>query len=92
MFATDETVGLAEWIIDDTCLVVFFGGWKCLKNAHLYPVLKKHSSRSFSFFLLAHEHLKPPKAFIMSLQTNLLFLALCFSFGKIAATRLKIEQ
>ena len=23
MFATDETVGLAEWIIDDTCLVLF---------------------------------------------------------------------
>ena len=22
MFATDETVGLAEWIIDDTCLVM----------------------------------------------------------------------
>ena len=22
MFATGETVGLAEWIIDDTCLVV----------------------------------------------------------------------
>ena len=23
MFATGETVGLAEWIIDDTCLVYF---------------------------------------------------------------------
>ena len=23
MFATGETVGLAEWIIDDTCLVIF---------------------------------------------------------------------
>ena len=23
MFATDETVGLAEWIIDDTCVVTF---------------------------------------------------------------------
>ena len=22
MFATGETVGLAEWIIDDTCLVI----------------------------------------------------------------------
>ena len=24
MFATDETVGLAEWIIDDTCLEFLF--------------------------------------------------------------------
>ena len=23
MFATGETVGLAEWVIDDTCLVLF---------------------------------------------------------------------
>ena len=23
MFATGETVGLAEWIIDDTCLVIY---------------------------------------------------------------------
>ena len=23
MFSTSETVGLAEWIIDDTCLVTF---------------------------------------------------------------------
>ena len=31
MFATGETVGLAKWIIDDTCLVVVvvvvFGYW-----------------------------------------------------------------
>ena len=26
MFATGETVGLAEWIIDDNCLVLFFQG------------------------------------------------------------------
>ena len=24
MFATGEIVGLAEWIIDDTCLVMFY--------------------------------------------------------------------
>ena len=24
MFTNDETVGLAEWIIDDTCLVTFY--------------------------------------------------------------------
>ena len=24
MFTTDETVGLAEWIIDDTCLGIIF--------------------------------------------------------------------
>ena len=24
MFTTSETVGLAEWIIDDTCLVLFW--------------------------------------------------------------------
>ena len=23
MFTTGETVGLAEWIIDDTCLILF---------------------------------------------------------------------
>ena len=26
MFATGETVGLAEWIIDDTCLVLISTG------------------------------------------------------------------
>ena len=30
MFATGETVGLAEWIIDNTCLVLhFFQGLRC---------------------------------------------------------------
>ena len=28
MFSTGETVGLAEWIIDDTCLVFFYEGQK----------------------------------------------------------------
>ena len=27
MFATGETEGLAEWIIDDTCLVVIAIDW-----------------------------------------------------------------
>ena len=30
MLATGETVGLAEWIIDDTCLVVFIIRNMCL--------------------------------------------------------------
>ena len=41
MFATGETVGLAEWIIDDTCLVIFTvrncrsrfnGSWKTVHH------------------------------------------------------------
>ena len=32
MFTTGETVGLAEWIIDDTCLVPFF--WVPLKATY----------------------------------------------------------
>ena len=31
MFTTGETVGLAEWIIDDTCLVCFIRNYSSLK-------------------------------------------------------------
>ena len=44
MFATGETVGLAEWIIDDTCLVF------CLcKNIsyHKWLVYEKDASVAF---------------------------------------------
>ena len=41
MFATGETVGLAEWIIDDTCLVYFAFIFKCsvLKSGNLTIML-----------------------------------------------------
>ena len=40
MFTTSETVGLAEWIIDDTCLIQDFSGqarqkdfsWPCIDD------------------------------------------------------------
>ena len=36
MFATGETVGLAEWIIDDTCLVLHNSAWMIqLKQSRL---------------------------------------------------------
>ena len=36
MFATGETVGLAEWIIDDTCLVKYKIDQHCRKE-HQFP-------------------------------------------------------
>ena len=35
MFTTGETVGLAEWIIDDTCLVFFVTAKICVRPARL---------------------------------------------------------
>ena len=31
MFTTGEIVGMVEWIIDDTCLVIYFY-WKCFDS------------------------------------------------------------
>ena len=48
MFATGETVGLAEWIIDDTCLViclVYRNSWRfCCFSVHgvAYFLLHAH--------------------------------------------------
>ena len=38
MFATGKTVGLAEWIIDDTCLVLHFDCGLMLKHCFRFPL------------------------------------------------------
>ena len=41
MFATCETMGLAEWIVGDTCLVLFpydrYSGGNVLEEGEIYP-------------------------------------------------------
>ena len=49
MFAVDETVGLAEWIIDDACLVSCFHQFTLTEI--LYPTL---TCCSFAAYITQH--------------------------------------
>ena len=76
MFATCETVGLAEWIIDDTCLVIFISK-VCLFREFLNFSRQQTTTVLFSFFLSVNE--------TFSLSTFRAFLARfrdteCFTF------------
>ena len=56
MFVTGETVGLAEWIIDDTCLVFFvlrqFKEMVCILkyNTKNFKMIKKPFENSYLIF------------------------------------------
>ena len=69
MFATGETVGLAEWIIDETCLVLTFCNntfyrqffkWKFpmmpgnIQCSKNFHLYSVYPTRSFSFYKMYH--------------------------------------
>ena len=65
MFATGETVGLAQWIIDDTCLVMYFlrlmqifnflllPGPPCLHDVSSFPLAYFFSLISLASFSIS---------------------------------------
>ena len=78
MFATGETVGLAEWIIDDTCLVIStFPGVIC-KRMYLCVLQMFHS---FSMETFSSKIAKEVKLLLFNLEANLSINGIQIRFG-----------
>ena len=60
MFTTDETVGLVEWIIDDTCLALIFFAYVTgqdvtfVQNSIVIGKKRKQKWPSSGFFFMKH--------------------------------------